>query len=116
MDNQKLHLYGMNGDTPLIFCAEIYRSEQYFDSKNFRKVKDVMAVVEDIDECVEHILQMEEEGEQKEARFYFLCGSKLEVNLRMDCKTRDEAMYAVNTIAQIAYDIMDAYEEMEGNQ
>lgn len=116
MDNQKLHLYGMNGDTPVIFFAEIYTSERFFDSKNYRKVKDMMTVVEDIDECVEHILQMEEEGEQREARFYFLCGSKLEINLSMGCKTRDEAMYAINTIAQIAYDIMDAYEEMEGNQ
>ena len=111
-----LHLYRMSGDTPVIFCAEIYRSEQYFDSKNFHKVKDMMTVVENIDECVEHILQMKEEGEQKEARFYFLCGNKLEISLKMDCKTQDEAMYAINTIAQIAYDIMDAYEEMEGNQ
>ena len=115
MDNQMLPLYGMSGDTPVIFIAEIYRSDQYYDSKQYLKVKDMMTVVENIDECVEHILQMKEEGEQKEARFYFLCGSNFEISLKMDCKTQDEAMYAINTIAQIAYDIMDAY-EMEDNQ
>lgn len=116
MDNQKLHIYGMNNDTPVFFSAEIYSSEQYYDSKQHNKVKDMMEMVEKIDESVEYILRMEEEGEQKEARFYFLCGDKLEIRLSMDCKTRDEAMYAINTIAQIAYDIMDAYEEMDGNQ
>lgn len=115
MDNQKLHIYGMNDDTPVFFFAEIYSSEQYYDSKQHIKVKDMMAMVEKIDECVKYILQMEEEGEQKEARFCFLCGDKLEIRLSMDCKTQDEAMYAINTIAQIAYDIMDAY-EMEDNQ
>lgn len=116
MDNQMLHLYKMSGDTPVIFFAEIFSSGQHYDSKQYIKVKDMMAMVEKIDECVEYILQMEEEGEQKEARFYFVCGDKLEIRLSMSCKTQDEAMYAINTIAQVAYDIMDAYEEMEGNQ
>lgn len=115
MDNQKLHLYGMNDYTPVIFFAEIYSSERYYDSKQHLRIKDMMEVVEKIDECVEPILQMEEEGDQKEARFYFLCGDKLEIRLGMDCKTQDEAMYAINTIAQVAYDIMDAY-EMVDNQ
>lgn len=112
--NIKVGEQKFDANTPLWFLARFDVGQKSTEKQITTEMKNMMDVIEEIDNCVPLILDAEEkEGEVFDISFRFYYDYGYFSRIKILCSTKEEAMYAVNIIAEHAYKLFDNFVEDE---